>query len=349
MRGNVQSWHRLVNEVQRADEAKQDYVVDTRSLALIEHANGGPDRLSLDGVGSFPLRPYAEGQIADRLGIPRRFFNRLGSEYSGIRGNLVSDMWQQHPERRMVRTLDGNARAYLSDRYRTIDHAFVLGATMPVLPDTVQIESQALTDERMYIQITWPELEGEVTEGDVVRAGITLTNSEVGAGTMAVRSMIWRLVCRNGMIGSVELSKRHAGSRIDMGDEASYDIFRDDTLAAEMESLRLRMRDITAAAMTEAVFHQQLDQLREMAGQKIDRPVAAVENVTKRYTIPDAAQERLLSLMSEDAGFNRWGLVNAVTSYAQEIEDRNEQFRLETVGGNIAELPASQWKELVAS
>jgi hypothetical protein len=348
MQGNVENWHRFINEVQRLEEAKQDFVVDTRSLTLTPTEDEHEDHLYAERIGTLPVRPYAWGQIADRLQIPRKFFSRLGSEYRDLRRNLVNGMWEQKPERRLLRTLDGSARAYLSDRYRTIDHAFVLGAAVPELPPNVSIESQSLTDERMYVQITWPGLEGEVVPGDVVRAGITLTNSEVGAGTMAVRSMIWRLVCRNGMVGGMELSKRHTGARIDLESEQSYDIFQDDTIKAEMESLRLRMRDIVAAALTEAVFRDQLDHLRELAGQKVERPVATVENVTKRFQIPEAANEKLLTFMSEDAGFNRWGLVNAVTSYAQEIEDRNEQFRLETVGGEIAGMSAAQWRDLVA-
>jgi len=37
------------------------------------------------------------------------------------------------PDRRMVRIMDGNVRAFLSDRYRRLDHLELCTAVLPVI------------------------------------------------------------------------------------------------------------------------------------------------------------------------------------------------------------------------
>ena len=40
----------------------------------------------------------------------------------------------------------------------------------------------------------------EVKQGDTVQAGIIISNSEVGLGSLSLRTFLYRLVCLNGMI-----------------------------------------------------------------------------------------------------------------------------------------------------
>ena len=61
-----------------------------------------------------------------------------------------------------------------------------------------RFESVELTETKMYLKVVTPRVEFEVAPGDVVQAGIVITNSEVGCGTLSVQPLIFRLVCRNG-------------------------------------------------------------------------------------------------------------------------------------------------------
>ena len=102
----------------------------------------------------------------------------------------------------MLRTLDGSARAYLSNRYRRIDNIDIAGVTLPILgglPD-IRFESCQITESRMYIKAVNPRLQAEVSPGDIVQAGVIISNSEVGLGSVSIQPLIYRLVCSNGMV-----------------------------------------------------------------------------------------------------------------------------------------------------
>lgn len=330
--------------IEEIERTKEDYVVSTESVRMTE-----PEAIDVTGLGSFKLTPHATGQLADRLQIPRKFWDRT-TEYTGLREEIVNTMFQQKPERRMVRTLDGDARAWLSDRYKPRDNWFVLNAISPTLAEhkDLEVNARSLSETRMYLQITFPRIEFEVTEGDVVRAGLTISNSEVGAGAVNVETLIWRLVCKNGMIGQSLLRSTHVGSRIDFDDARSYDVFKDDTMEAELHSLRLRLRDVVAAAISESAFEQEVAKLRTAAGDMIKEPEPTIENVTQRYGLPDSARTPLLVNMAEERNMNRYGLANAITNWAQTLDSRDAQYEAERISSKLIAVTPREWAELVA-
>ena len=60
----------------------------------------------------------------------------------------------------MIRTLDGTARAFLSDRYRRIDNYEIATTVFPIIGamEGASIESCELTDSRMYIKVVNPRI-----------------------------------------------------------------------------------------------------------------------------------------------------------------------------------------------
>jgi hypothetical protein len=101
----------------------------------------------------------------------------------------------------MLRTLDGSMRAFLSDRYRRLDNYDLASAVLPVLKEMgegLKIVSTELTESKMYIKVINERLELEVKQGDVVQAGMVISNSEVGMGSLKVEPLIYRLICTNG-------------------------------------------------------------------------------------------------------------------------------------------------------
>ena len=330
--------------IEEIERTKQDYVVATDSVKMTD-----PDTLHVAGLGPFGLTRHASGQVADRLQIPRKFWDRT-TEYVGLREDIVNTMLSQKRERRMIRTLDGNARAWLSDRFKPRDNWFVLNAIAPTMQqhDDLEINSKTLSETRMYLQVTFPRMEREVTVGDVVRAGIVISNSEVGAGAVNVETLIWRLQCRNGMIGKSLLRSTHVGSRVDFDDDRSYDVFQDDTMEAELRSLQLRLRDVVAAALTESAFEAEVAKLRDAAGDAIRDPDQTIENVTQRYGLPEASKTPLLVNMAEEHNMNRYGLANAITNWAKDLDDRDAQYETERIGAKLIDVSKREWSDMVA-
>ena len=45
--------------------------------------------------------------------------------------------------------------------------------------------------------------------GDIVQAGVMISNSEVGLGAVSIQPLVYRLVCTNGMIVNDMGERRH--------------------------------------------------------------------------------------------------------------------------------------------
>ena len=64
--------------------------------------------------------------------------------------------------------------------------------TLPILgglPD-IRFESYQITESRMYIKAVNPRLQAEVSPGDIVQAGVIISNSEVGLGSVSIQPLI---------------------------------------------------------------------------------------------------------------------------------------------------------------
>jgi hypothetical protein len=129
-----------------------------------------------------------------------------------------------------------------------------------------------------------------------------------------------------------------------------YDIFAAETIKAELESFRLRLRDILKASMTEAAFHKTLDGFREKAGQLIAaaKVESAVENVTKHFTLTQDDGKAILANLWDDGERSRWGVANAVTALVHDTTSSDCQYDLERTGYEIMTMPDATWASLVA-
>jgi hypothetical protein len=340
MKSNYGSLTELAQEIERQEGSKSDLLVPDKLLKLSDNKIIVPDN------GEFTPTDHFHGQLAAKLQIPKPYYDRIG-EIPGLRDYNVNALLANSEEKRLVRTLDGRARAYLSDSFKPVDNVLLLSAFLPVLSDygnDVTVKCNALTDQRLYLQVVFNRIEGEVTKGDVVKLAVTLVNSEIGLSYAEILSSVWRLVCENGLVSESVFKKRHAGRRV--GDlEDDYNIFRSDTIKAELESYRLRIRDLLANAVTEQAFTSQIEKLRRAADDKIEASKVSqvIENVTRRYGIPQAHNEAILGNVIEEGNISRYGIVNGITALAKSLEP-DQAFEAEQTGGKIIELSPREWE-----
>src|SRR5262249_23830211 len=195
----------LVDLVRRIDANrvnKRDFVVPTSGLTMQVEERPAPDGtvtrrpvLELpDNHGTFPILPLAHDHVGQRLNIPAKYYDRMLRDAPDLLVTNVNAWFRKEPEPRMVRTLDGQARAFLSSKYQRIEHEAIADAALPVLADLpgVEIVSAEVTDRRLYIHFVVPTITGEVKKGDIVQAGGIIQNSEVGLGAVSVAGLIWR-------------------------------------------------------------------------------------------------------------------------------------------------------------
>jgi hypothetical protein len=311
-----------------------------------------PLRLGLDGVAEeYGLGPVFHDQLAARTKIPKPYYDRMLEHAPALLAGNANHWLRAEPQAHLVRTLDGRARALLSDRFRPLDHDQLAEAVFPALAEHAGLEvlSCEITERRLYLQVASARLEGEVKRGDVVRAGITVRNSEVGAGRMVVEGLIYRLVCLNGLVTGEGFKKAHLGRRAEGMSDGVEQYFKNDTVRLSDAALFAQVRDVVAGLLTEEAFGRTLGRLQEAAGVEIENgaDLAKVVEVTAaRVGLNKSEASSMLRHLIDGGDLSKWGVANSVTRLAHDAATYDRAFELEQLGAKVVEMPQSEWREI---
>lgn len=336
----------LAQRIEANRELKQDYIAPTEKISVELDDDG---TFLLDGIAPearFPILETAHDQIASRLNIPARYYDRMRSDAPDLLAANVNSWFVLRPEQRMIRTLGGDARAFLSNRYNRIENEEIAEVALPILADIpdVKIVSAEITERRMYIQAVTPRVQGEVKRGDVVQAGVVISNSEIGYGAVRVAAMDYRLVCLNGMISADQLRVNHVGRRI----EDNSELWADDTLQADDRAVLLKVRDMVRAAVDETRFRERLGRMSELAeGRITGHPERAVEVLAKKVGANETETGGILRSLIQGGDLSAWGMLNAVTAQAHDAVSYDRSVEFEVAGGKLMNLSKKEWSEVL--
>jgi len=355
----------LAQEIERQAESKRDFVAPASRLEMYvpESKLDNPPRTAImlkggDGQGranqmGLGITKHAHGQLAEYAGIPSAYYHKMAAEQPHLLATNVNT-WlasKDAKDARMVRTLDGQMRALLSDRYRPLDNFDLMEAILPELMNTptIRIESSQVTETRLYIKAVFPKIEGEIRKGDVVQAGVVISNSEVGSGALQVSPLVFRLVCLNGLIAADYGQRRnHAGKRLTAQDE-SFALLSDQTRALDDAAFFSKVKDIVRGTLKADVFQKIANSMREATEQPLE--VAnlneIVEVTGERFGYNQKTRSGILTHLIQGGDMTRYGLMNAITRQAQDEDSYDFSTQMEADGHRIIELPQGQWKEIL--
>ena len=342
----------VMMELNRQNQMKKDYIGSAQVLRLFD--DGQTFEIgSTSGAQQFGTTRLFHRQVASALGIPAKYYDIMQSQKPELLARNVNTWLSDRENSYMIRTMDYGggrvARALLSDRYRRIDNMEIASAVLPLFAGSDQYEviSSEVTENRMYLKILSRRLEMEVVPGDYVQAGVVISNSEVGLGSVNVQPLVYRLVCTNGMIvNDMGERKNHVG-RAAKAVEDSFHIYSDETMEAEDKAFLLKLRDVTMAAIEEGRFAQVVGKLKESAGIPITGKVTEVVELTgKTYGFNTDEQDSILQYLIAGGDLSQYGLSNAITRASQDVESYDRATALEGIGWQVAAMPATQWKEL---
>lgn len=331
----------LAKEVDRQRNSRRDFVAPDANL---EMTNGNGLNLTINQVGVFGINDLAHDQIGSRLQIPSKYYDKLRHTAPTLLRENVNHWLTRSDKTRLVRTLDGTARAFLSDRYRPLDNYELLEAILPTIQDNnLKLESCEITERKLYIKAINERVQGEVKKDDIVQAGVLITNSETGCGSLSVQPLIYRLVCENGMIMNTGKRKYHTGGRLEHDGDGI--IYQDDTRQAADKALWLQTRDMVKSAVSEAGFNQNLDILKIAAGIEITGKIEKVVEVTaKLFRLRENETNGIMGHLIKGGDLSAYGLANATTQTAQLLENYDRSVVLERVGAAILELPQKHFQ-----
>ena len=221
--------------------------------------------------------------------------------------------------------------------------------TLPILggvPD-IRFESCQITESRMYIKAVNPRLQAEVSPGDIVQAGIIISNSEVGLGSVSIQPLIYRLVCSNGMVVNEAAARRNHVGRVTDSEE-NFSVYSQATLDAEDKAFVMKIQDTVRAAVEEARFSQIVGKMQEAKAAQMDTHdvPAVVKLASKEFHITDSESTGVLQRLIESNDLTLYGLSNAVTRHSQDVESYDRASELESIGYSILTMPARQWSRI---
>lgn len=298
------------------------------------------------------IQPHAHGQLAAKTGIPLRYYQRMVDEAPELWRESVATWFSREPRARLVRTLAPNgepaaARAFLSDRFFVLDNLpFVTRLLHAVGSFDPIIESAHVDDDRFFLKLLLPNREVPIRKvGEVVRQGLTVSNSEVGVGSVQISPWFQILSCTNGMTRLREYKRRHIGSELPAG------ILRPETKAKMADAVWSEVEDFARAMLQAEELAAFVENVEAAADNRIDAPARAlVANVANDCGLSQVEANAVLDRYLRDAhktGDTQWGVVQAVTYVAHEGTTYARQVELEDVGGRLLEQPANAFRNAV--
>ena len=357
---NIPDVASLVSILQDQQAAKLDLVVPTNSIRFHGGAlviEGQEIVLTPEGVsnpnGTYDTTHIVDQNIADLFGIPVRYVRRMRDEKVSLLDTNVNAWAADATGTSLLRLLQGSnpnnpgdagiVRAILSSKYGIRDHLDTVLSVLQGLRaaglDASNINGIDLSDERLYLSVNVPEIAVDAKElvkdyrspfngksGDelpLLNAGLVFTNSEVGRGAFQILPKATLQVCANGLTRAVDgFRKVHLGGRLQEGTVT----WSTETVDAGNAFVQAQVKDAVASFLSEGYLESLRDDLLRDAGVEITDVVKTIEVVSKKLAYSAAEQDAILADFIKGGQVTSGGILNAVTSVAQRIEDPDRAF-----------------------
>jgi len=352
----------LAAELDRQRNAKRDFVASTAAMEaqVVGEGDNRQFAVELTGQGYYDVNQTAHRQIGEQAKIPAKYYDRMRDIAPDLLAANINHWWHTDPTKRMVRTLDGRARAFVSDRFRCLDNYDLAEAVIPRLIDAkAEVTSCEVTEDRLYIKAVVPGMKREiVTKGffdfgthdkvDVIEPGIEIGNSEVGKGSLSVSPGIHTVRCTNLAVWKGSgLRKYHVGRADSSIDDTVRELLSDDTRRQVDRAFWSTVSDMVPAMLGGPIYDEIVASLTDAAQDDIDAdPVKVVEVFAKDRQLSDAESSSVLQHLIRGGDLTRYGLHNAVTRMSQDVDSYDRASELEVMGASVIELPRSEWRQI---
>lgn len=362
----------IVEVLRAQQDAKLDVVSAAHSLRVVDgnlRVAGADHELTVDGVTTCDaaLTPTAsaDADLAAKLDIPLPYLRRLRAQKTDLYDANVNAWLADKPDRRfLVRGLRDTAspepgvlRALLSDSYKVVDSLDVVMAVLQGIRQAgaqVEITQADLTERNVFVKVRSrevaemaPDLLADYrspftgargADNPLVFAGFVVSNSETGHGKFKITPQLVVQVCNNGMtINRHALSEVHLGGKLDEGQIR----WSADTQATALELVGKKARDAVASFLDRDFVRAQLREITAEAGIPIRQPAETIEHVSKKLNFSRDQQEAILRDFISGGSCTSGGVLHAVTSAAQRVENADTAYEMERHGLRAMSLAAA--------
>ncbi|GAB3910664.1 DUF932 domain-containing protein [Microbispora bryophytorum] len=306
-----------------------------------------------DSTGLYLPTEICDQGLADKLGIPLPYLRRLRAHQPALYEANINTWLRSDDRRFLLRGLRGAgdnpgvARAFLSDRYKIIDNLDVLMAALDgvrLAGVDIDIDGCDLTERKMYVRVVCEQVAALAPEllknyrspftgaagadNPLVFAGFVISNSETGCGAFTITPRLLVQVCRNGMTITADAHRHvHLGGRLDDGGSAVR--WSSDTQDKNLQLITAQTRDAITAFLDTDYLTTKIRELTAAAGAEIADPDKTIQAVTSKLRFTDDQQREILRHFIRGGDLTAGGVMHAVTSVAQALDDADTAHEME--------------------
>jgi hypothetical protein len=340
-----------------------------------------------DGQRYLPTE-ICDQQIASKLNIPGSYLRTLRQERIDLYDANVNG-WihgnpqlEALPDKRTVtiRTFQGDPgelgvmRSLLSDRHGQYDNLDILTACFDGIREAgidIEVPFCDLSEKRIVVKVLAPEifvrspqlLDGYRSpfagknlpqwardkfhvNGDGIFAGLYISNSETGLGSLVIGPRVGILSCMNGlMIQKDVFQRRHLGHKLEEG----IIEWSGETQHAALGLIKAQAKDAVLKFLDPAYVQGVLNDITGKAQAPVERPEDAIQLVANTLNFSDEARQGILGHFVKGGQLTAGGVLQAVTSYSQEVADPDVAFDMEQNALRVLDILAPTGRQAVAA
>lgn len=280
-------------------------------------------------------------QMAEKAGLPSPTaltdFLSQPHQVKHLAG-IFQDQFQKTEGRYLIRSLEGQVRGFLSDKYRRLDSRPMIAALVDEAVNkyhAVPVEAKAL-DTSVYLKLIMPEVY-EPVPNEVGVFGLCFRTSDYGHGRLWLKGFFYRLWCTNLAMTEDGLSQIHLGSRL--SDEIE---FSRRTMELDTETMASAIQDVTRMILSPTNIQRRLTAI-QTANEEIVNADETLLRMRNKSRITKAEEKDIKEAFASadienlPAGSTKWRLSNAISLLAQKAEP-DRALELENMAGQVAGL-----------
>lgn len=324
----------------------QDYIVKSSSVTFAPDDNRLLMSFMRDGEPcDLRLHRHALQQAAGRVDLPWSYLGDLVAPGApawalDLAAHNLNALYAQRTApgtRSLARSVAGEVRGWLSDRYRRLDSRPITDAFCAACATTGALPIEGyVTDTKIALKAVLPTVY-EPVPYEVMAFGAMLENSDFGNGALGLRIFCVRLWCTNYAIGDFGVREIHLGGKL--ADDVEWS---DKTYALDTARTVSQIGDVVRGHLGPAAIDKFMATIKQAHEEKVD-PKDAVALLRKSLSKGET-EAAVAAFNSPDVemlpqGNTRWRLSNAVSWLAGKCDDTERKLDLMKVAGAL--LPAA--------
>lgn len=314
------SMNEIINQVREDSRGTRDISLSPEEFFM---DSDGKIRIK-NTTQKYDLSEWALSQACNSLGMPSRYEKKL-MDTNPLLLSKQFNFWKSQTDRPVLfRTKESHIRGYLSTSYCIYDNSDLCETLNDIgkYTDYGTPNLFYMDDKRLHIRfvVDNPYDVGLTTIGlnDILKTGVDITNSEVGAASVSIVPMVYRLVCTNGL---------RAWRRNSDLEQLSFRHSRKDT-----SQFRYLINDAIESALD-----NNCDLLKHFVDSKqtpILDPNKIIEDLLTKNKFSQNDIKNVQEEYSREPDPTKYGIINAITGAAKNYNNET-RLQMESFAGKV--------------